>query len=777
MNLQSLWNDAVRHHQAGQLAEAEKLYQRILNADPRNFVTSHMFGLLRAQQGRNEDAVKLIGAALKVNPNAAEVWYNYGNVLAALARLDQALAAFDRALAIGPRIAEVLANRGNVLWRLNRPADALASYDAALALKPRLPPALLNRADVLRHLKRHDMALEACVRLLTLAPNAAEAWNLRGLILSEMVRFPEALDCYDKALALAPGFASAFGRRGATWLALKRPQEALADFEQALRLEPDNAETLSNLGIALSHLKRFDAAMESYDKALARDPALVPALCNRGHTLRETGRLDEALASYDAALARDPAYAGAVHSRGLVLADLGRMEDALACFERALSLDMPADALGDAINAALSLCDWTKAASFAGRAGAPGKPVSPLLMLWLDGDPARQQACARGWMKLRLPVAPKPLPHGLKWAREKIRIAYMSSDFRQHPVAAAIAGLLERHDRNRFEVMALSLSPDDGSALGNRIRQAVDGFADLSVQDDRAAADFIHGQDIDILIDLNGHTEGGRPEILAYRPAAVQVNYLGYPCTMGAHFIDYVIADAVVLPPEQQAFYDEKIVALPGGFWPAEPPCAVVPPPSRREAGLPDDVFVFCCFNNARKIAAPMFDVWMRLLAAVPGSVLWLKHPGEGAAANLRREAGVRGVDPRLLVFAPDVAFDAHLARHACADLFLDTLPYNAHASAVDALGAGLPVLTAMGASFAGRVGASLLHGAGLPELATPDLAAYETLALDLARDPARLAALRERLVQRRETAPLFDADRFRTEMEAAYVRMHQAAG
>jgi predicted O-linked N-acetylglucosamine transferase (SPINDLY family) len=778
MNLQSLWKDALRHHQTGRLSEAERLYQKILQADPRNAVTRHMFGLLRAQQGRHAEAAEQIAAALQANPNSGEVWYNYGNVLTALARLDEALAAFDRALVIGPRIAEVLANRANVLWRLGRPADALAGYDAALSMKPNLLPALLNRADVLRHLKRFDAALEACLRLLTLAPNTAEGWNVRGGVLLETGRFAEALDCLDKAVRLTPDFAAAWSRRGAALLALKRPAEALADFDKALRLEPDNAETLSNKGIALSHLRRFDEAMVHYAKALARDAGLVQAYCNRGHTLRETGHLDQAFASYDMALSLDPRYAKALQGRGLVLADLGRMEEALVCFKSVLAQGV-ADALGDAANAALSLCDWTKADAFCGEildAVGAGQPISPLLLLWLDGDPARQQLCARGWMKARLPSAQQSLPLGLPKGLDKIRVGYISADFRMHPVAAAIAGLLERHDRNRFELFGLSLGPDDGSAMHARIARAVDRFADLSMQDDRAAADFIRGLNLDILVDLNGHTDGGRPEILAYRPARVQVSYLGYPGPMGADFIDHVIADPVVLPPEQQAFYDEKIVALPGGFWPAEPARAIAPPPSRREAGLPDDGFVFCCFNNARKINAPLFDVWMRLLAVVPASVLWLKHPGEGAAANLRREASARGIDSARLVFAQDLPFDAHLARHGCADLFLDTLPYNAHATAVDALEAELPVLTCLGTSFAGRVAASLLRGAGMPELVTPDLAAYEALALELARDPLRLGALRAKLAQARSSAPLFDAERFRAEIEAAYVRLHEAA-
>ena len=363
-----------------------------------------------------------------------------------------------------------------------------------------------------------------------------------------------------------------------------------------------------------------------------------------------------------------------------------------------------------------------------------------------------------------------PVLSGAASAHDKLRIAYLSSDFRHHPVGATVAELFERHEHSRFEIIAASLGADDGSDVRRRIVEAADHFVDLSAVTDRLAAERLKKLEIDILVDLNGHTLGARTQILRQRPAPIQVSYLGFPGTMGADFVDYVIADATVLPFEQQTFYRERIVQLPDTFWVSDTRRAIGACPSRDTESLPEHGFVFCCFSHNRKITAELFDVWMQLLLAVPESVLWLKQGHETATANLRAAAEARGVPGDRLVFAKGVPLDVHLARHALADLFLDTLPYNAHATASDALWAGLPVLTCLGRSFAGRVAASQLRAAGLSELVTTSLQDYKASAMRLACDAALLSSLRARLVQNRSTVPLFNTDLFRRNIEAAFL-------
>ncbi len=761
------------------MGEAEQLYLQVLRMDPRNFFASHMFGILRAQQGRNAEALELIAAALRVNPNATEALYNYGNILANQGRLPEALAAFDKALQIGPRYAEAETNRANILWALQRPQEALDGYQAALRVNPSLVEALIGAADVLRHFHRFDEALGVSGRALQVKPDSVEALNNRGSVLSAMKRYDEALACCDRAISIRPNSAPVLRNRGATFQAMGRSQQALADLDKALGIEPGNAEGLSNRGIILSHLKRFDEALVCYAQALAIAPRMVEALNNRGLTLRAMGQSVEALASFDQALAIAPDRCRTLNNRGEALSDLNRFDEALACHQQVLAQDMDfPDALADAAHAALNLSDWQAAASLGeqikSRLEERRLRVPPLLPLFYDWGSELQARCAKAYVE-NLSAMPPPAPR--KGLGGKIRVGYMSSDFRPHAMTSVVTELLELHDRSRFEVIGISTGGDDGSEVRSRIVKAVDRFAELFTAGDQEAVDFLRGLDIDILVDLNGHTLGARLGILSRRVAPVQVHYMGFPGTMGAGFMDYIVVDAVVLPFEQQPHFAEKIVHLPDTYWACDTKRTIGPCPTRDEAFLPEQAFVFCCFSNNRKITPMLFDVWMRLLLAVPDSVLWLKKSNDAAMANLRREAVARGVDPSRLIFAEDVAGEVHLARHALADLFLDTLPYNAHATAADALWAGLPVLTCMGETFAGRVAASQLRAAGLPDLVTGSLDAYEVMALRLARDPQLLISYRKKLLEQRKIAPLFDTDRFRRSLEAAYIQMHEIAG
>jgi protein O-GlcNAc transferase len=782
MNLQLLCNQAAGYHQAGRLVEAQQLYLQILQADSRNFFAYHMLGILRSQQGRNLEALELIAAALKVQPNSTEALSNYGNFLTNVGRLHDALAAFDKALAIGPKYAETLTNRGSILWRLKRPREALESYDEALRIKPNLLEALSSRANVLRHLGRLDEALDSCSAALRLKPDFVEALNERGATLSRMNRFEEALISYDKALAVRPNNATVLGNRGSTLLSLKRVDEALANFEKALAIEPGSAETLSNRGIALSHLKRFDEALSCYAKALAIQPDLVEGLGNRGHTLRETNRLDEALASYDQALSIAPDFARALNSRGLILSDMRRFGEALACHERALTMDprLPT-ALGNAANAALNLCDWPRTARYAQELEADIRAhksvIPPFLPLGYSADQSLQLQCAKNYIQERVPILPQPLWKGEIYRHDKIRIAYLSADFREHATAHLMAGLFERHDRSRFEVTAISFGPDDGSAMRARLVKAFDHFHDVQLKSDRDVAKLLREMEVDIAIDLKGHTQDARPEIFSHRPCPVQASYLGYPGTTGADFMDYVLADRIVAPLGDQPFFTEKLVHLSHSYQVNDSTRAIPEKtPTRAEAGLPEAGFVFCCFNNNWKITAPVFRIWMRLLKDRQDSVLWLLDDNGGASVRLCAEAAEQGIDPGRLVFAPRTTPAEHLARHGLADLFLDTLPYNAHTTASDALWMGLPLVTCTGTAFPGRVATSLLHAVGLPELATNDLEHYEALARNLAGDPVLLQSVWQTLANNRLSTPLFDTDGFRRDLEAAYTQMWERA-
>jgi predicted O-linked N-acetylglucosamine transferase (SPINDLY family) len=422
-------------------------------------------------------------------------------------------------------------------------------------------------------------------------------------------------------------------------------------------------------------------------------------------------------------------------------------------------------------------CDWRDYAVNVARiiadVRAGKRAVEPFAMLGIPSSPDDQLRCAQTWIHDHAPpIAFANVVHAPR-VHSRIRVAYMSANFRDHPLGYLMAALFERHDRARFEVIAISLGRSDGSAMRARLERAFDGFVDATGQSDEQVAARIRDMDVDILVDRNGFTSGARLGIFARRPAPIQVNYLAYPGTMGTPCIDYVIADDVVIPRDAHAAFTEKVVYLPDSYLVNDDTRAAASrTPTRTEAGLPENGFVFCCFNNSFKITPDFFDVWMRLLRQVDGSVLWLMEGNASVRRNLQREASARGVQPDRLVFAHRLPNAEHLARHRLARLFLDTLPCNAHTTASDALWMGVPVVTCMGTTFAGRVAASLLRAVGMPELVTHSLADYEALAMRLASDGDALARVANRLAERRAASTLFDTDATRRVIERAYAEM-----
>lgn len=639
-----LLQNAQRLHQAGNLAEAARLYGEVLRINPLQFDALYALGVVYYQSSRFADAERLIAEAIRLNPRTAEPHYFLGCALQRLNRNEEAIAAFDQALSAKPAFIDALMARGVARMTLNRYEEGLEDFDAIIAAEPQ----------------------------------NAGAWNNRGCVLQGM----------------------------------NRNEEALAAFEKASSLKPDFIQALISSGSVLAGLKRFEDAAANYEKALT------------------------------------------------------------------LNADMPY-VRGNLVLYRLQCCNWRHLDHDRARIAADvkaGKPViQPFINVTLSSSMADQLQCARSSIAYQWPKQSRAVWRGESYGHEKIRVAYISADFRDHAVARLVAGLFEHHDRSRFETTGVSLVADDGSAMRRRLRGAFDQFIDADRQGDEPVATLIRRMEIDIAVDLMGFTSGCRPGILAFRPAPVQVNFLGYPGTMGTAYVDYIVADRFVIRDEDRAFYTEKIVTLPDAYQCNDRQRAIAAAtPSRADLGLPANAFVYCCFNNSNKLTPEMFDIWMRLLQQVEGSVLWLLEDNPTASRNLRREATARGVAAERLVFAPRTKPAEHLARHRAADLFLDTLPYGAHTTASDALWSGLPVLSCFGTTFAGRVGTSLLNAAGLPELVTDSLVAYEALALKLARDRDTLDSLRKKLALNRDTCVLFDTVRFTRHFEAALTTMRE---
>lgn len=636
---------------------------------------------------------------------------------------------------------------------------------------------LLGVLEALRH--RADDALRCFDRALRLGPRNADILADKGKVLSEAGRHQDALACYQESVSINPVHGIALLNQGCSLLALSRPAEALAIFDRLLNFAANFPPALKNRGVALKDLNRLGEAADSYRQALVLDPQDIEAWCNVGDVFLRLKRFDEALGAYDKALVLKPDLAEAWLGRGNVFNELKRYDEAFAAYDKAFAFKPElTGAEGIRLHAKMQICDWSNydaecahltASIQSGHVAAP-----PFVMLSIPASSEDLLCCARLWVAENYPPSANPFWRGERYNHDRIRLGYLSADFRQHPVSILAAGLFESHDKSRFDVTAISTGPDDGSDMRQRLKGAFDRFVDAEKASDDQVAALIRELEIDVMVDLMGFTALSRPGVMARRGAPVQASYLGYAGTMGAGYVDYIIADRIVIPEEQRQYYSEKTVYLPDSFIGHDSKRTIAGrTPTRSECGLPRTGFVFCAFGNTYKIVPSVFDIWMRLLRRVQGSVLWLSGTNEGAIRNLQREAQNRGVDPARLVFAPRVPRNEdHLARYRLADLFLDMLPYNAHATASDALWAGLPVLTLRGEIFAGRVAASLLSAAGLPELITTVPDAYELMAIELATQPEKLGEIRRKLAANRLTTPLFDTRLFTRHIEAAYLAM-----
>ncbi len=763
--------------------EALKYFARSLAVNPRNAVTHQNIGTILADYSHNYlEALGQFEQAITFQPNFSEAYSSKGNCLEKLRRYDEAFAAYDRALSIKPDLAEAWLGRGNVFCDLKRYDEAFAAYDRALSIKPDLAEAWLGRGNVSRDLKRYDEAFGAYDKALSIRPDFAEARLGRGDVSRDLKRYDQAFAAYDKALSIKPDLAEAWLGRGNVFRDLKRYDEAFAAYDRALSIKPDLAEAWLGRGNVSCDLARHDEAFAAYDRALSIKSDLAEGWLGRGNISRDLKRYDEAFAAYGKALSIRPDLAEAWLGRGNVCYELKRYDEALAAYDKALSIQSDFEgAEGARLFAKTSLCSWknleTEIANLTTSIKLGKANSVPFSFLAFSNSPEDQLRCAKTWVATNYPQALKSIWRGTIYKHDKIRVGYVSADFRQHPVAHLIAGVFECHDRSRFETTAISIGPKDNSEIRSRLEGSFDEFVDAWAIGSADIAKKILEAEIDILIDLNGFTENARTEIFAHRPAPIQVSYLGYPGTLGSSYIDYVIADPTLIPASQQNSYIEKVAYLPHSYLPHDKESRVISNGSagRREFGLPDKGFIFCCFNNAYKYNPNVFGSWLKLLEAVDHSVLWLSENNTIAADNLKKEAVIAGVDPDRLVFAKRLpSAQEHLARYRLADLFLDTLPYNAHSTASDALWAGLPVLTQMGNTFAGRVAASLLNAVDLPELITHSQEEYEARAIELALNREMLQAIRERLQRNRLTTPLFDTALYTKHLEAAYKAMYQ---
>ena len=709
------FNVALGHHQSGRLDEARIAYLKLIEVEPTHLAALANLGVLFLQSSRpgSEDYQSGIGF-------------------------------LKRSLELNERQPFALNNLANALAATGDFEESNSQYLAAIQIAPTYLEAYINRTLLL---KKHQGDLTAknwLSQFATLFSSEAPFWMCLGALLIDSAEYSEALECFDKVIFLNANAAEAWYNRGNALRLLRRLDEALVSYRRCVKLNPKLAEAFTNMGVIQQDRKFFSDAVACYDASLQVNPTSINAQYNRALALENMGRFDDAVAGYKEALKLSPAYpylAGRMHHARMQMCDWMRYREDLSV-----------------------LCGGV----------ASGFPTSaPFPFLAMVDDLQLQRVCAESYVKDKFPAVKEwEFPRGEE-VRRRIRVGYFSSDFRTHAVGFLTAGLFESHNRDEFEVFAISLAkPPENDLYTARIKAAVEHFIDLSLVPDSEAIEQLRGMGLDIAVDLSGHTMDARTGIFARRVAPIQINYLGYPGSMGAPYMDVILADDVLIPESNEGEYSERVVRLPQTFQINDGQRQIGELHGRSHYGLPEQGLVIASFNTSYKINPPLFDIWSRLLLETPSSVLWLYGENEAQISNLRREASERGVGPDRLIFAGRLAYPDHLARYAHVDLVLDTLPFNGGTSTSDALWGGAPVITCMGQSFASRMSASLLKAVGLPELVTSSLEDYERLAFHLSQDQYRLADLKHRLSENRLKSPLFDTVGQTRNIENAYRQM-----
>jgi predicted O-linked N-acetylglucosamine transferase (SPINDLY family) len=709
-----LLNLSIQHIQSNKLDDAERLLNQILRLQPKHADALCFLSVVAAKKYDFKNALKLINASISSASRNPVAYNNQGNILKELGRYSDALMSYEKAIALAPNYEEAHNNKGNTLQDLGKYQDAVVCYDKALSLSPGYAEALCNKGNALQKLGLLKAALSCYDAAIAIRPNYAEAWAYKGLIFGKLKRFEEASSCYNSAVTI----------------------------------DPHNSEAWNLIGMLFCDYSLYKQAVEYFEKAIDVNASYASAWSNKGLALSELGSYGESLAAYQRVMDMNVEHE-------CILGHLVHAKLQTACWE---GLDEDVEELGRRVNVFK-------------------KATTPFNYLSAIDSPRGALNAAKVWVDDKHPKK-NYLPPLKKSNHPKIRVGYFSPDFKSHPVSLLTAELFELHDRNKFEIFAFSLKKaPDGDQMRARLIDVFDHFLDVQDKSDLEIVDLVRNLEIDIAIDLAGHTQYGPTEIFSHRVAPIQINYLGYPGTSGAQYMDYIIADQIVVPEMNQQFFTEKIAYLPNTYMvddsKRQPSSRVF---TRTELGLPEIGFIFCCFNNSYKFNKKTLQSWARIISSVPGSVIWISGGNELFKNNIVTEFKRHGVDEARIIFAKRVDSMAdHLARLSSADLFLDTLPFNAHTTAIDALKAGLPLLACTGEAFAGRVSSSLLNAIGLPELIVKTMAEYENVAIELATHPDRLVDLKLKLQKNRATTPLFNTKLFVDNLESAYDKMYSA--
>ena len=708
----NLINQAFDLFRQGNIDKAKDISLNVLEKDPKNFNALQLLGIIDYQKKNFLNSAEMFKKSININPNHAESYNNYSLALSNLNKFEEAIASWNNAIKINPNYAEAFYNQGNAYLELKKFNSALESYNQAIKIKPDYKQAYNNRGNVLKDLRLLNEAIKSYNQAIKIKPINAEEYNNCGNIYLELKLLNEAVKYYNEAIKINPNYAEAHYNYGKVVNQLKGPREAIESYKKAIKINPNYAEAYNNLGNAYSELKLLNEAFKCYDQAIKINPNI----------------------------------------------------DFL---------------FGTLIQTKCALCDWDNFAKeqkqLENQIINNNKSTTPFPTLSIFDSPKIQKMAAEKWVENEFPSTNILEPINKRSPNKKIRIGYYSADFRNHAMSYLLVNLFEVHDKSKFELIAFSFGPETNDEIRNRISSAFDKFINVNLKSDKEIAQLSRDLKIDIAIDLMGFTEHNRFGIFVERCAPIQVNYLGYPGTIGSDCIDYLIADKVLILDKNKEFYSEKIIYLPNTYQVNDSTQEISKKTfNKKELGLPENSFVYCCFNQSYKISPSIFNVWMRILDSVDNSVIWLLSDNEISKKNLKKELNKKGININRIIFADRMPRPEHLARHKLADLFIDTFPYTAHTTASDALRSGLPLVTLKGQSFASRVASSLLTSIGLSELITENEEEYEELAIKLANNKPLLNDIRNKLNKNIITSPLFNTKVFSKNLEKSYLNIYK---
>ncbi len=762
-SIQILIKTGIELLKKGNLQEARKALLGAIAIEPNNFDALLNLGLTDAHGGLLQDAKQQFIRASSLNPNNAEPHYNLGIIYSLEKNTLAAIDAYQKAININSKHIEAYTNLSELLIQLARYEEALNAANQAILLGSSYPETWINQGKALLKLKRNEEALDAFKKAVEIAPMHAESMLLLADTLDEFGQDQPALKQYDQLIQKFPRHCGALSNKGIILHRLKRYEEAIEIYKQALGIEPNNAAILTNLGATLNELKRYEEALGAHERSVSINPLISTSWLNLGIVLHNLKQFDKALAAHEQALKILPNYEEAILNKGNTLIELERYHDALNTFTHLLKINPnKQDILGQIMHLKMRLCYWGDYQKYyldlQKSCTKSEDTCQPFISFSIFQEAATQKLIAEKWGRKNSSADYIPPKYFSEKQAEKIRIGYYSPDFKNHPVSFLIAELIELHDRNKFEVIGFSFGSDNSNPMQDRLRNSFDQFLDVQNKSDLEIAQLSREMGIDIAIDLCGHTHENRSGIFFHRAAPAQISYLGHPGTMGVQYMDYIIADPILIPKSQAESYTEKLIHLPYSFQINDRQRLISDQALRKsDFGLPESRTIYCCFNNNYKITPDVFQMWMKILHNVEASVLWLLEDTPAVSKNIRNEAQKAGIDPRRIIFSGRISRELYLARYRLADIFLDTSPFNGGATASDALWAGLPIITLLGEAYAGRMAASLLHAIGLPELVTHSNEEYIQLAQELGRERSKLESLTKKLADNKLRSPLFN--------------------